>query len=74
MSMIEGLDLKDDEDLQDLAMLVKNNLNKLQHAIDMGDGKEANNILNAVRKGSNDLIAMNRALAKNCEDPVLKAR
>jgi hypothetical protein len=27
--MIENLDLKDDEDLQDLAMLVKNNLNKV---------------------------------------------
>jgi hypothetical protein len=74
LSMIEGLDLKDDEDLQDLAMLVKNNLNRLQRAIDMGDGKEANGILNAVRKGLNDLIALNRALAKNCEDPVLKAR
>lgn len=28
LSMIEGLDLKDDDDLADLAMLVKNNLNR----------------------------------------------
>jgi hypothetical protein len=74
LSMLEGLDLKDDDDLQDLAMLVKNNLNKLQRAIDLGNGKEANSILMAVRDGLNDLIALNRALARKCEDPVLKAR
>lgn len=72
--MIEGLDLKDDDDLQDLAMLVKNNLNRLQRAIDLGDGKEASSILLAVKKGLNDLIAMNRALARNCDDPVRKMR
>ncbi len=74
LSMMEGLDLKDDEDLQDLAILVKNNLNKLQRAIDMGNGSEANSILQAVKNGLADLIALNRALANKTEDPVLKAR
>lgn len=40
----------------------------------MGDAKEASSILAAVRKALQDLIAMNKALAKNCDDPVLKAR
>lgn len=70
LSMIEGIDLRDDEDLKDMALMMKYNVAGLQHAIEFGDAKDANRILKALRKGLNDMVALNKALAKVRNSPV----
>ncbi|EFA84300.1 putative actin binding protein [Heterostelium album PN500] len=74
LSMISGLDLRDEDDLRDAAIFIAHEKEKLLSAIESGDGKEASRALKAIKKGLNDQIVISKALAKSADNPVHKKR
>eukprot|EP01132_Coremiostelium_polycephalum_P009270 gene9270-11362_t len=73
LSMIQGLDLRDEDDLRDVGILISHEKERLLSAIQAGDGKEASRALKAIKKGLNDQIIITKALAKSA-DPIQKKR
>ncbi|EGC34732.1 hypothetical protein DICPUDRAFT_153006 [Dictyostelium purpureum] len=74
LSMIQGLDLRDEDDLKDANILIAQEKQKLLSAIEAGDGKEASRALKAIKKGLNDQIVISKALAKATDNPLEKKR
>ncbi|GAM28363.1 hypothetical protein SAMD00019534_115390 [Acytostelium subglobosum LB1] len=74
LSMISGLDLRDEDDLRDAAILIAHEREKLLSAIESGDGKEASRALKAIKKGLNDEIVISKALAKSADNPIQRRR
>ncbi|EGG23992.1 putative actin binding protein [Cavenderia fasciculata] len=74
LSMIAGLDLRDEDDLKDASILIAHEREKLLSAIEAGDGKEANRALKAIKKGLGDQIVISKALAKSADNPVQRKR
>ncbi|KAF2070712.1 hypothetical protein CYY_007966 [Polysphondylium violaceum] len=74
LSMIQGLDLRDEDDLRDANILIAQEREKLLSAIQAGDGKEASRALKAIKKGLNDQIIITKALAKSADNPIQRKR
>ncbi|KAN0009435.1 hypothetical protein ACTFIU_006730 [Dictyostelium citrinum] len=74
LSMIQGLDLRDDDDLKDANILISQEKSRLLSAIEAGDGKEASRALKAIKKGLTDQIVISKALAKSTDNPIEKKR
>eukprot|EP01133_Synstelium_polycarpum_P012822 gene12822-15047_t len=74
LSMISGLDLRDEDDLRDAGILIAHERDKLLAAIESGDGKEASRALKAIKKGLNDQIVISKALAKSADNPIQRRR
>ncbi|KAK5584361.1 hypothetical protein RB653_005972 [Dictyostelium firmibasis] len=74
LSMIQGLDLRDDDDLKDANILIAHEKSRLLSAIEAGDGKEASRALKAIKKGLTDQIVISKALAKSTDNPIEKKR
>ncbi|KAM9958403.1 hypothetical protein ACTFIW_001265 [Dictyostelium discoideum] len=74
LSMIQGLDLRDDDDLKDVNILISQEKSRLLSAIEAGDGKEASRALKAIKKGLTDQIVISKALAKSTDNPIEKKR
>ncbi|KYQ94436.1 putative actin binding protein [Tieghemostelium lacteum] len=73
LSMIQGLDLRDEDDLKDAGILIAHEREKLLSAIQAGDGAEAARALKAIKKSLNDQIVISKALAKSA-DPYQKKK
>lgn len=74
LSQLEGLDLRDYDDLLDIHQGILGELANIRDAVKRGDGDALEKALAAIRNGLMDELAINKQLLNKIEDPELRKR